>query len=140
MLNALMAELGIGCIDVLGGCCRALMMPPPIYRLHAAHTPLLLGIIIVTKFPGVYRFCADWLSDSFPARVVRPWNLLDIARAITRCFTVGTIIVDDCLFQRCSLGLERLGLEAVLRRFFGTSRLVSVLRVQRLGLVSVLKI
>ena len=28
-----------------------------------------------------------------------------------------------CIHQGCSLGLERLGLEAVSRRFFGTSRL-----------------
>ena len=42
--------------------------------------------------------------------------------------------------QGCSLGLESLGLEAVWRRFFGTSRLVSVLKVERLGLVSVLQI
>ena len=44
------------------------------------------------------------------------------------------------LNQGCSLGLERLGLEAVSRRFFGTSRLVSVLKVERLGLVSVLRV
>ena len=31
--------------------------------------------------------------------------------------------------QGCSLGLERLGLEAVSGRFFGTSRLVSVLKI-----------
>ena len=42
--------------------------------------------------------------------------------------------------QGCSLGLERLGLEAVLRRFFRTSRLVSVLKVERLGLVSVSRV
>ena len=54
--------------------------------------------------------------------------------------------------QGCSLGPERLGLEAVSRRFFGTSRLVSVLKVEvssrsrefekieRLGLVSVLRV
>ena len=34
------------------------------------------------------------------------------------------------------LGLERLGLET----FFGTSRLVSVLKVERLGFVSVLRV
>ena len=44
----------------------------------------------------------------------------------------------DPFRQGCSLGLERLGLETVSRRFFGTSRLVSVLKVERLGLVSVL--
>jgi len=42
--------------------------------------------------------------------------------------------------QGCSLGLERLGLEAVSRRFFATSRLASVLKVERLGLVSVLRV
>ena len=42
--------------------------------------------------------------------------------------------------QGCSLGLERLGLETVSRRFFGTSRLVSVLKVERLGLVSVSRV
>ena len=40
--------------------------------------------------------------------------------------------------QGCSLGLEHLGLEAVLRHFFGTSRLISVLKIEHLGLVSVL--
>ena len=43
-------------------------------------------------------------------------------------------------FQGCSLGLERLGLETVSRPFFGTSRLVSVLKVERLGLVSVSRV
>ena len=33
------------------------------------------------------------------------------------------VLVYKALHQGCSLGLERLGLEAVLRRFFGTSRL-----------------
>ena len=47
---------------------------------------------------------------------------------------------NDTGSQGCSLGVERLGLEAVSRRFFGTSRLVSVLKVERLGLVSVLKV
>ena len=40
--------------------------------------------------------------------------------------------------QGCSLGLERLGIETVSRRF--SERLVSVLKVERLGLVSVLKV
>ena len=54
----------------------------------------------------------------------------------------GFALAEVALFeyQGCSLGLERLGLEAVSRRFFGTSRLISVLKVERLGLVSVLKI
>ena len=37
--------------------------------------------------------------------------------------------------QGCSLGLE-----AISRHFFGTSRLVSVLKVERLSLVSVLRV
>ena len=45
-----------------------------------------------------------------------------------------------CVYQGCSLGLERLGLETVSRRFFGTSRLVSVLKIEHLGLVSVLRV
>ena len=54
----------------------------------------------------------------------------------------GTLQVRRTCIQRCSLGLERLGLEAVSRRFLerlGLESLkkwnVSVLRVQRLGLV-----
>ena len=42
--------------------------------------------------------------------------------------------------QGCSLGLERLGLEAVSRRFLERLGLVSVLKVERLGLVSVLRV
>jgi len=50
-----------------------------------------------------------------------------------------------CLFtssiiQGCSLGLERLGLEAVSRRFLEHLGLVSVLKVERLGLVSVSRV
>ena len=48
----------------------------------------------------------------------------------------GRVIV-----QGCSLGLERLGLEAVLRRFFlERLGLISVLKVKRLGLVPVLRV
>ena len=36
--------------------------------------------------------------------------------------------------QGCSLGLERLGLEAVSRRFLERLGLVSILKVERLGL------
>ena len=43
---------------------------------------------------------------------------------------------NNAAVQGCSFGLERLGLET----FFGTSRLVSVFKVERLSLVSVLKI
>ena len=45
-------------------------------------------------------------------------------------------IVCVCLCQGCSLGLERLGLEAVSRRFLERLGLVSVLKVERLGLGS----
>ena len=38
--------------------------------------------------------------------------------------------------SRCSLGLERLGLEAVSRRFLERFGLVSVLKISRLGLGS----
>ena len=42
--------------------------------------------------------------------------------------------------QGCSLGLEHLGLETVSRRFLEHLGLVSVLKVERLDLISVLKI
>ena len=42
--------------------------------------------------------------------------------------------------QGCSLGLERLGLETVSRRFLRRLGLVSVSRQERLGLVSVLSL
>ena len=42
--------------------------------------------------------------------------------------------------NRDSLGLERLGLEAVSRLFLERLSLVSVLRVERLGLISVLRV
>ena len=45
-------------------------------------------------------------------------------------------LVTDCC-QGCSLGLERLGLETVSRRFFRRLGLVSVSGLERLGLVSV---
>ena len=38
------------------------------------------------------------------------------------------------MYQGCSLGLERLGVEAVLRRFLERASLVSVLKVEHLGL------
>ena len=41
--------------------------------------------------------------------------------------------------QGCSLGLERLGLEAISGRFLELLGLVSVLRVQHVSLVSILK-
>jgi len=44
------------------------------------------------------------------------------------------------MVQGCSLGLERLGLEAVSRRFVERLGLVSVLKVERLGLVSVSRV
>ena len=43
-------------------------------------------------------------------------------------------------WQGCSLGLERLGLETVSRRFLRRLGLVSVSRQERLGLVSVLSL
>ena len=42
--------------------------------------------------------------------------------------------------QGCSLGLERLGLESVSRSFLERLGLVSVLKVDCLGLVSVLRV
>jgi len=51
-----------------------------------------------------------------------------------------TLTKQGCSLGLERLGLERLGLEAVSRRFFGTSRLVSVLKVERLGLVSVSRV
>ena len=54
--------------------------------------------------------------------------------------TCGTTECAVSVNQGCSLGLDRLGLEAVSRRFLGTSRLVSVLKVERLGLVSVSRV
>ena len=44
------------------------------------------------------------------------------------------------ILQGCTVGLERLGLKAVLRRFLERLDLVSVLKVERLGLQSLEKL
>ena len=49
-------------------------------------------------------------------------------------------LVKVCNIQGCSLSLERLGLEAVSRRFLERLGLVSVLKVERLGLESLEKL
>ena len=62
-------------------------------------------------------------------------------RPCNNCKSQESCCHQSCpILQRCSLGLERLGLEAVSRRFFGTSRLVSVLKVERLALVSISRV
>jgi len=96
-----------------------------------------------------------YLTSRFSVCYVTNKTFLCNIVCVSRWATVWFIL---WLVQGCSLGLERLGVEAVLRRFLerlglegwmSRSRLslesleksnVSVLRIQRLGLISVLKI